>query len=163
MKRLLLAAAFAASLCLPVHAQDAGSPEALQAAQELATIMTGDTIGQMSSALTAQIWPSIQNQFGNKVDPATLAELRSEFERTLTDFTGQVTKDAPTVYARYFTAQELREMIAFYKSPTGAKALHTMPKVMTDVSTEMQPHMQAFQHDLNTRIAGVMQKHGYKN
>jgi hypothetical protein len=54
-------------------------------------------------------------------------------------------------------------MIAFYKSPTGAKALRTMPKVMTDVSTEMQPHMQAFQQDLNTRIAAVMQKHGYKN
>jgi uncharacterized protein len=163
MKRLLLAAAFAASLCLPVRAQDAGSPEALRAAQELATIMTGDTIGQMSSALTAQIWPSIQNQFGSKVDAATLAELRSEFERTLTDFTGQVTKDAPAVYARYFTAPELREMIAFYKSPTGAKALRTMPKVMTDVSTEMQPHMRAFQQDLNTRIAAVMQKHGYKN
>jgi uncharacterized protein len=163
MKRLLTVAAIAASLCLPARAQDAGSPEALRAAQELATIMTGDTVGQMSSALTAQIWPSIEGRFGNKVDAATLAELRSEFEKTLTSFTGQVLKDAPVVYARYFTAQELRELLAFYKSPTGAKALRTMPKVMTDVSTQMAPHMQAFQQDLNTRIAAVMQKHGYKN
>jgi hypothetical protein len=163
MKRLLTLAVLAASLALPARAQDAGSPEALRAAQELATLMTGDTIGQMSSALTAQIWPSIESQFANKVDAATLTEMRGEFEKTLTAFTGQVTKDAPAVYARYFTVQELREMLAFYKSPTGAKALRTMPKVMTDVSTQMAPHMQAFQRDLNTRIAAVMQKHGYKN
>ena len=46
MKRLLLAAAFAASLCLPVHAQDAGSPEALQAAQGV-----GATTGQQLQSL----------------------------------------------------------------------------------------------------------------
>ena len=162
MKRLLAMVLLAGALAAPVRAQDAGSPEALRAAQELAAIMTGDTIGQMSRALTAQIWPSIEGQFKSKVDAATLAELRTVFEETLANFTGQVMKDAPAVYANNFTAQELRDMLAFYKSPTGAKALRVMPKVMTDVSAEMAPHLQAFQSDLNARVEAVMQKHGYK-
>ena len=147
----------------PVRAQDAGSPEALRAAQELAAIITGDTIAQMSSALTAQLWPRIESQFGAKVDGATLAELRSEFEHTLAASTAEMMKDAPAIYARHFSAQELRDLLAFYKSPTGKKALHIMPTVMADVTAQMMPRMDAFQHDLNTRVEAVMQKHGYKN
>ena|ERR1700760_1525088 len=163
MKRLLLAAAFAASLCLPVHAQDAGSPEALQAAQELSALITGDTVQQMSSGMISQMWPHIEAQFAGKVDPATVADMRTEFEHTLTSYTNEMMKDAPTIYARYFTAGELREMIAFYKSPTGMKALHTMPKVMTDVAGIMVPRMQSFQNDMNARLMAVLVKHGYKN
>ena len=153
----------AACLALPARAQDAGSPEALAAARELAAIVTGDTMGQIAGAMTAQIWPTIERQFGGKVDAATLTEMRGEFERTVTSFTGDVMKDAPAVYARHFSAKELREMVAFYKSPTGAKALHEMPKVMADVSTQLAPRMQAFQGELNDRMRAILQKHGYKD
>src|ERR1700751_5968852 len=101
MKRLLLTAAFAASLCLPVHAQDAGSPgtpEALQAAQELSALITGDTVQQMSSGMISQMWPHIEAQFARKVDPATVADMRTEFEHTLTSYTNEMMKDAPTIY-----------------------------------------------------------------
>lgn len=37
------------------------------------------------------------------------------------------------VYAKHFTAQELKELIAFYKSPVGAKNLALTPKLMTEV------------------------------
>jgi uncharacterized protein len=163
MKRLLLAAALAASLCAPVRAQDAGSPEALRAAQELSALITGDTVHQMASGMISQMWPHIEAQFAGKVDAATIADLRTEFEHTLTTYTDEMMKDAPAIYARYFTAGELREMIAFYKSPTGIKALHTMPKVMADVTGIMVPRMQGFQNDMNARLVAVLVKHGYKN
>ncbi len=163
MKRLLGIVLLCGCLAAPVRAQDAGSPEALRAAQELAAIITGDTIAQMSSALTAQLWPRIESQFGAKVDAATLAELRSEFERTLASSTAEMMKDAPAIYAKHFSAQELGDLLAFYKSPTGKKALQIMPTVMADVTTQMMPRMDTFQHDLNTRLEAVLQKHGYKN
>ncbi len=94
---------------------------------------------------------------------ATLAEVRTEFERTLTSFTGEMMKDAPAIYAQHFGVDELRDMIAFYKIPTGVKALRVMPKIMADVTTQMVPRMQTFQRDLNARVEAVMQKHGYKN
>ncbi len=163
MKRLLGIVLLCGCLAAPVRAQDAGSPEALRAAQELAAIITGDTISQLSRTLTAQLWPRIEGQFGGKVDGATLAEMRSEFERTLASFTAEMMKDAPAIYAKHFSAPELRDLLAFYKSPTGKKALQIMPTVMADVTTQMMPRMDAFQRDLNTRLEAVMQKHGYKN
>jgi uncharacterized protein len=163
MKRLCGIFLVVGCLLAPVRAQDAGSPEVLRAAQELAAIITGDTISQMSSTLTAQLWPRIESQFSGKVDDATLADLRSEFERALALSTAEMMKDAPAIYARHFNAQELRDLLAFYKSPTGKKALQTMPTVMADVTTQMMPRMEVFQRDLSARIEAVMQKHGYKN
>ena len=118
---------------------------------------------RMTDIMTSQMWPQVEAQFAGNVDGATLAELRVEFENSLTAFTGEVMKDAPAVYARYFTAAELRDMVAFYRSPTGLKALQTMPQVMGDVMNQMVPRMQVFQEDLKSRIAAIMQKHGYKN
>ena len=57
----------------------------------------------------------------------------------------------------------MHEILAFYRTPTGAKALHTMPKVMAQVMAQMSPCMQAFQQDLNARMIAIMDKHGYKN
>lgn len=163
MKRLvtglLLAAAFAAS----VHAQtpSAPPPEAMAAAKDLAALMGGDTVAQMSAALTAQIWPNIEQQLGPKVDAATLAELRGQFEASLSNFSKEVMADSPAVYARHFTVEELRAMLAFYKSPVGQKALHTMPTVMTELGQQMAPRMQAFQTDLHAKMEATLKKHGY--
>ena len=162
MTRLLALLVLALSLALPVRAQEP-SAETLAAARELSAIMTGDTISQMTAAMANQIWPSIEQQLGSKVDAATLAEIRTEFEGSLKAFTAEVMKDAPDVYARHFSAQELRDMVAFYRSPTGSKALHEMPKVMADVGGRMAPRMQALQSDLDQRMRAILQKHGYKN
>ena len=163
MRRLLAMLVLCAGLVAPAPAQEPASPEALRAAQDLASILTVDSMKRMTDIMTSQMWPQVEAQFAGKVDSATLGELRTEFERSLTAFTGEVMKDAPSIYARYFTAAELREMVAFYKSPTGVKALHTMPQVMSDVMNQMAPRMQVFQQDLRDRIAAIMQKHGYKN
>jgi hypothetical protein len=163
IKRLLAIALLCAGLTLPARAQDAPSAEALRAAQDLAAVMTADTIQQMSAAMIGQMWPSIESQLGGKVDAATLAEMRSEFVGIATSFTGDMMKEAPAVYARNFSVQELRDLLAFYKSPAGAKALHIMPKVMADIATQMAPRMQGFQRDLVARMQTIMEKHGYKN
>jgi hypothetical protein len=164
MTRLFALALLCGCLTMPAaRADDAPSPEALRAAQELSAIVNADTITQMSGAMTAQIWPSIENSLASKVDAATLAELRVEFERSVAAFAGETTKYTPPVYAQYFSAQELRDIVAFYRTPIGAKALHVMPKVMSDVMAQMGPRVQAFQQDLNTKIVAIMQKHGYKN
>jgi hypothetical protein len=163
MMRLMGLILLALSLALPARAQDKPSPETMQAAHDLAAIMTGDTVQQLSAAMAGQVWPSIEKNVAGRVDAATLAEMRVTFEQALTTFTSEVMKNAPEVYARHFTAPELRDMIAFYKSPTGVKALREMPKVMADVSAQTAPRLQAFQNDLNSRIQAILAKHGYKH
>jgi len=148
-------------LALPARAQDSGSAEALAAAKELSAIITGDTIKQMSAAVTAQVWPPIEREFSSKVDAATLAEMRSEFEQALAEFTGGIQKDAPALYAKYFTASELRDMLAFYKSPTGAKTLRVLPSLTGEIMALVGPRAAAFQQEIVTRMRAVMKKHGY--
>jgi uncharacterized protein len=163
MRRALAMLLFCVFVAPPAPAQDPPSAETLRAAQDLASILTVDSMKRMTEIMTSQMWPQVEAQFNGKVDGATLAELRAEFENSLNAFTGEVMKDAPAIYARHFSAQELHEMVAFYRSPTGIKALHEMPQVMGDVMSQMVPRMQVFQADLKSRIAAIMQKHGYKN
>lgn len=160
MKRLLMSMLVAVTLAAPAYAQ-APAPDALKAAQELAVLMSGDTVGQMSAAMTTQIWPAIERQLGPKVDAATLAELRGQFEQSLAAFSKAAMTDAPAVYARHFTADELRTLLAFYKSPVGAKALRTMPAVMAELGQEMAPRIQAFEAELHAKMQATLKQHGY--
>src|SRR5579864_4691579 len=124
------------------RAQDA---EALQAANELAAIISVDAVNQISRELTAGFWPNVENAVKSKADDATLSELRADFDRRLAQFGTDALKDAPAFYAKYFTVSELREITAFYRTPTGAKALQTMPKVMFEYLASVRPKVQEFQ------------------
>ena len=142
------------------RAQDA---EALQAANELASIISADAVNQISRELTAGFWPNLENALKSRVDDATLSELRAEFEHRLAQFGTDAMKDAPAAYAKYFTAQELRDITAFYRTPTGAKALQTMPKVMFEYLAAVRPKVQEFQQGVRTSVQEIMQRHGYRN
>jgi hypothetical protein len=161
MKRMAAAFIVLTALAGPLTAQTAPAPDALAAAQELAAVMNGDSMTQMRAAITAQLWTAVERQLGPRADAAALTEMRSEFDRSVAELTGDVMKDVPAVYARHFTAQELRDMIAFYKSPTGAKSMKEMPALLTEVSQQIAPRMQRMQTDLNARTDTIMRNHGY--
>jgi hypothetical protein len=145
----------------PARAQDAA--ETLQAANELASIISADAINQISRGLTASFWPNLENSLKSKVDDATLSDLRADFEHRLAQFGAEAMKDAPAIYAKYFSAQELRDITAFYRTPTGAKALQTMPKVMIEYLTDVRPKVQEFQQGMRTSVQEIMLRHGYRN
>jgi hypothetical protein len=151
------------SLCLSGDARSQGvnTPETLGAAQELADIVSADTINQLSQALTAQVWPKLQAEFGPKVDPETLKELRAVFESSLSRFMANAMRDTPAIYARHFTAQELRDITAFYRTPSGRKALQQMPKVTAESFAAIMPRMQTFERELQEALQGVLKKRGY--
>jgi uncharacterized protein len=139
------------------------APDAIDAARELLSVMSPDMVSQTVQGMMGQIWPSLEQRFGGRVDQATLTELRAEFERSLQEFVNDSMKDAPAIYARYFTVDELHQITAFYKTPAGAKALQTLPKVMSDYFGTMMPRMATFQQQVNTRIQAILDKHGYHN
>src|SRR5215470_11161958 len=93
-----------ALLCAPASAQEAGSPEAVRAANELATIIAKDMMNQLSRDMTARMWPKLETDLQPRVDKSTLIELRNEFERLLAKYSDEAMKDAPGLYARYFNA-----------------------------------------------------------
>jgi hypothetical protein len=162
MHRIVLIVLVALS-CLPARAQAPGTPEAQAAAKELVAIMSHDMMGQLTDGLIAQMWPQLERALSAKVSPAVLAEVRAEMESTLKTFViDATTNDAPGVYAKYFSAQELRDMTAFYKTTTGAKALRLLPQVMAEYFGILMPRMEGFNRDLQVRIQAILAKHGLK-
>lgn len=141
-------------------AQGAPSPEAVSAAKELMSIMSPDMVGQLTQGMIGQMWPQLEKTFGPNVDAATRTEVRAEFERSLQQFVLDAMQDAPAIYARYFSVDELHQLSAFYKTPIGAKTLALMPKVQTDLFGSIVPRMGAFQQQLQGRIQAILLKHG---
>jgi uncharacterized protein len=145
-----------------VCADDALSPEALAAANELFNILSADMMKQLTGQMTSAFWPVVeQNARADKIDDATITELRSEFERIQISFVTDAMKDAPPIYARHFSVAELRDLIAFYRTPTGAKALREMPQVMGEFATQLVPRMQDLQKQTTEAFNRVLQEHGY--
>ncbi len=106
-------------------AQSAPAEEAIDAARDLLALMSNDMIAQLVGQVTTQMWPAIESRlraYNETIDEAALAELRKELERIQVDYMMNIVKDGPAIYARHFTAHELREIIAFYRTPTGASS-----------------------------------------
>jgi hypothetical protein len=145
-------------------AQAEGSPEALQVATELMSVLSKDMIAQMSGQMIAQVWPMVEQQLRNArqdIDDATLKELRAEFERLQLEYLADVMKGAPAVYAKYFSAQELRDMLAFYRTPTGEKSLHVLPQVMSEFFAGLMPRLQEVEKKTTEAFQAILRQKGY--
>ncbi len=57
------------------------------------------------------------------------------------NFNEMVNEIASTLYDKYFTLEEIRDLNAFYKSPTGQKALKTMTPIAADTMQIMQEQL----------------------
>lgn len=142
---------------LPAAADDA----AHKAAQELVDFTMGrmlnDTLAKMSSAM----WPGVQASLPKTIDDKTLADLHVEFDRVTRKYVAESLKVAPDLYAQHFTADELQQLLAFYKTPLGGKVLTEVPKVMGEYTTKaLMPMMPAMQSELRDSIQKVLQSHG---
>jgi hypothetical protein len=123
-------AAIAAALALSAPAAYAQkpSPAALLTAGEIVTA-TG------AMALFTPLIPGVVEQAKNlflQQDPGLakdlneiVAKMRSDLAPRLGELSGQVAKN----YAERFTEQELKDLLAFYKSPVGKKLIAEQPKI----------------------------------
>lgn len=160
--RILVTALVLAGACTGVRADDAASPEALQAANALFTILSGDMMKQLTAQITNAFWPGVEQKArADKIDDATIAELRKEFERIQLSFMADAMKDAPPIYAKHFSAAELNELTAFYRTPTGAKALHEMPQVMGEFTAALVPRLQQVQQQTTEAFNKILRERGY--
>ena len=131
--RSLVVAALAAALFAagPVRAQTptpSVAPENLAAARELVSAMkVADQFKAQVPSLIANIKPVIvQNR----------PEVEKKYEAMMPTFQQQamqrvdeLTEAMATIYARYFTVDDLHVIAAFYGTPTGQKVLEVNPSI----------------------------------
>jgi len=85
------------------------------------------------------------------------AQLRSEYQPRIAEMTNEIVK----LYAQRFTEQELKEAVAFYKSPTGKKILTEEPKILDESYARIQQWANRMQDEVMTRVRAEMKKRGH--
>lgn len=182
MKQILavvsVALAFAAApafaqTAAPAPAPAAADPTAVAAAQRLFEAMhyraiAQDMLGQMTRSLPAALRQGAAAAIGSnsrlsaEQKQAALARLDRELPQTVVAlqalFSDPATVDAllretEQLYARHFTAAELDEIAAFYRTPVGAKMLGSMSQLTAE-------SMQIAQRVVLPRAAALLDKVG---
>jgi hypothetical protein len=102
-------------------------PERLTLAREMFTMMHLDTAmrGVFSNALNSM--PVVA---GNSQNSARAQQFIKSYSAAMDADFPNIVDDMAEVYARVFTVQELRDTLAFYRTPSGQAALNKMPIVM---------------------------------
>ena len=91
---------------------------------------------QARPGVPAEFW----DRFMEKVDPGELVDM------------------TVPIYARHFTHEEIKELVAFYKTPLGQKVIATLPAVMQ----ESMAAGQKWGEELGRKIANELRAEGYR-
>ena len=146
-----------------MRAESPASPEAMEAAQALFTQLFVHGFTALNAQAVETAWPGIESALrAQKPDlsAATLAELRREFERIRLARLSEILKDIPAIYARHLTAEDMRTIAAFYSTPTGAKMLQALPKILPEGFAIVLPRMQAMAGDTQEAFLRLLRERG---
>src|SRR4051812_15174887 len=152
---VLALAAAALAAAKPGHCAEnraAASPETLAVASELFYI-TFDRAGTELNAQAVDLaWPGIENALRARnpgLDADKLAGLRRDFERIRLQKLRDLMKDAPAVYARYLSQEDMAEIIRFYRTPAGTRLMQAAPGILAEIFAIALPAMPALMNDTN--------------
>jgi hypothetical protein len=132
--RILALAIGLASAFSAARAQEP-SAEAIAVAEEFFSIVFDGAVGQLNAQAVDYTWPGIEQALRARnpnIETAMVAGLRGEFERIRLGRMRSLMKDMPITYARHLTQEDMRNAIAFYRTPTGQRILHVVPRVLTE-------------------------------
>lgn len=162
MSRILFVLAAVALLAFgrPAAAQTA-APDATAAAKELVEAMRAtDQLKVLMPMLMQQLKPAIA-QGRPEVErdyDAMVPQMLAAVDARMGEFTGAIA----VLYASHFTADELRQLTAFYRGPVGQKFLLIMPKIMQDSMTIGQKFGESIALDTRNRMIEELRKRGHR-
>jgi hypothetical protein len=105
-------------------------PKALEAANDLVKMVDSDAIYKsLFSIMSKSIMPMIARDNPNKTAEIQHIVIDS-MSNAFRTHSAELSSNKAVIYARIFTYDELVQIIAFYKTPTGAKMLKSVPEVM---------------------------------
>ena len=157
-----LGAAVALSWCAlvaPSRAQQA-APAAVAAAREVVELKGGTAmfdpiiIGVVEQTKVALL--QTNPQLARDLD-AVSAQLRSEYAPRREELVAEAAK----FYAQRFTEQELKEIVAFLRTPAGKKMVAQEPLALEDTFQYVQQWSQRIGEDVMNRFRAEMKKKGH--
>jgi hypothetical protein len=135
------------------------SPGAMAAAKEILTMKN-------ASAMYANAVPNIVQQtkealLSNNLNyQKDLNEVAVIVAQSMAGREKEIGDGMAQVYANEFTEQELKELVAFYKSPLGQKLLTNEPRAIQFSMSYMNQWAQQFAEQVNAAFRAEMRKRG---
>jgi uncharacterized protein len=160
--RAMRAAAVAIGLAMSIgHASaQQPAPPALALAKEL-IVLKGST--QLWDAVVPGVIEQAKGVF-LQTNPALSKELNDVATRLRAEYaprSSQLSDQVAELYAKTFTEQELKDVLAFYKSPLGKKIINEEPKILDDGFQRIQQWTNKFSEEVMGRMRAEMKKKGY--
>jgi hypothetical protein len=167
LRHIIVAAALAAATLspAPLRAQTPPAPsaETMEAARDLFTLIFEHAMGAANARAVATAWPAIESELRSRnpaLDAATLAQLRADYERIRLARLRDATTDLPAIYARLLTADEMRQLAAFYRTPPGRKMLEVIPEVMTEAFATVLPRVRPVTDETYSDFMKLLRERG---
>jgi hypothetical protein len=152
-----------ACLAGPVHAQtqQQPTPAALAAAKELLEIKGAQNmLGPIVPGVVETAKNSLMQANPNLVKD--INEVATQLRTEMAPRSSEVIQNFVVLYAQRFTEAELKQIVAFYRSPVGKKLLTDEPSVMDDGFKQAQSWADRFSEQVVARFREEMRKRGHQ-
>lgn len=85
------------------------------------------------------------------------AQLKNEYATKRTEISNEMAR----VYAQQFTEKEIKDAVAFYRTPLGKKLIDVEPKVLEQSMTNIQNWAERFSEEVLSKFRAEMRKKGH--
>ena len=163
--RLALVVAVSLALALPVSIAPAAaqqpSPAALATAKEIVTVKGADALWR---PVVRGVVERAKGMF-LQTNPMLGKDLNEVAAKLYTEYnprTVELLNDAAKIYATRFTEQELKDLLAFYKSPLGKKMLAEDPVILDQNMKDAQAWADKLSNEIIAKMRAEMRKRGHE-
>lgn len=143
-------------------AQDGIDPAKKAAIQELMAITGAEANRQQLTHTFTQQLITVLQANGISVDEQTTRMIRGEVKTVVDEQleNQRLQNKMYRLYARYFTLEEIEGLIAFNKSPIGAKANRVMPLLMRESMSAAQEWLEEIGPVISNRVRDRLEEQG---
>lgn len=141
-------------------AQPKPSGEAIETAKQIVALKGGDNLfGALIPSVIEQGKAMFEQQ--NPALGKDLATVATKLRTDLAPRIGEINTEIAKAYASHFTESELKELLAFYKSPLGRKMTTEEPKAIQESMVFAQEWSTKFSDEVLVKIRQEMKKLGH--
>ena len=145
----------------PAPAQQQPSANAIALAKEIIAVKGGN---QIYDPVIPQIIDRARTIFiqSNPMLVAPINEVAAKLRAELTPRVNELINDGAKLYASRFTEQELKDALAFYKSPLGRKVITQEPVILDQSAENMETWANKFAEEVISKFRAEMRRKGHE-
>lgn len=143
------------------HAQQKQpSANAIKIAREILDLKkSGDLFGPMVPGVIERVKGMLLQT--NPVLGKDLDAVATNLRKAFAPRTAELMNNVSRLYASRFTEAELKEIVTFYRTPTGKKVIALEPEVLEDAMAGLKGWQEKFSEEVFARFRGEMKKRGH--